>query len=182
MNHAIRSSALAIALACTLHAEGDLALEWRGLVDQARKDSGVVSTSSHTGIFDGVYTMNPKTKFLSGKSGDAAHALYKAAAVSFGKWAGEVGVKTSSTQGSDGELMQRMRAPGGDYVCLIYRPPAAEGAQGTFSVVYIDASKFIEGVKPIRNAEAVADQPATAPESTAKGKKKLKPKSKRRSQ
>ena len=91
MKHIIYSAALAIGFAGALHGETDLALEWRLLVDEAKKESGVVSPSSHTGNFEGVYTMNPETKFLTGKDGDAAHALYLEAAKLFRGWAEKPG-------------------------------------------------------------------------------------------
>lgn len=147
MKKLIYLCALALGSSSALQAETDLALKWRILVEEARKEAGVVSPSSHTGSFDGVHTLNPTTRFLSGEDGDAARALYQACAKLFGAWAGESEARSSTTQGSDGEMMQRIRAANGDYLSLIYRPPTAKGAQGTFSVIYVDASTFLEKIE-----------------------------------
>lgn len=142
--HGIIVTALGWTFVCPLRGETDLALEWKNLVRQAKEESGVVFPKSHTGIFDGVHTMNPDTQWR--KEGDPARAIYLASTKVFRHWAEETGARTSTTQGSDGEMMLRVRATNGDYVCLIYRPAVAEGDQGTFGVVYVDASKFLEGM------------------------------------
>ena len=137
--------ALALGILGPLYGEPDLALDWKNLVYEARDEAGVALPKIHTGIFEGVHTMNPKVRFTQGKEGDAAHAMYVAAAKVFRRWTEKSKARSSTTQGSDGEMMLRIRATNGDYVGLTYRPPVGDASQGTFSVIFVDASQFIEG-------------------------------------
>lgn len=89
-------------------------------------------------------TLNPSLALRRVKEGDAALMLYTACTKAFSAWAKEAGANSSTSNVSDGEMSLRIKAPNGDYLSVLYRPPAEGGVQGTLIVVFVDADQFFK--------------------------------------
>lgn len=89
-------------------------------------------------------TLNPSLALGQVKEGDAALMLYTACTKRFSTWAKEAGANSSTSNVSDGEMSLRIKAPNGDYLSALYRPPAKGGVQGTLTVVFVDADQFLK--------------------------------------
>lgn len=134
---------LSLVLTASGFANDDLASVWTKLIDAAKQDSKISVSSSHTGHHGGVSIMTPsEVKFMLDQKGDAVLTLHSAASKKFSAWAKKNGATSSNSNLSDGETTLRIKATNDDSLSLLYRPSTAKGSNGTFTVVFVDASKF----------------------------------------
>ena len=136
---------------------------WSEVVNDAAQEEKLVITSLHTGNFGGVFTSTYDISLGQNKEGDAASILFDASSKKFHDWASKIGAEHSTTN-SLGGRSPRIKTANGNYLSTIYQPPKAGGKQGTFTVVFVDADKFIQGTNPKPNNPAeqgCGEQPAT---------------------
>lgn len=134
----------------------DLAHEWSTMVRDAASKSGIVISSSQTGEFGGVQTMNAELSGLIDK-GDHAKILYDACDVAFTQRASTDGAQMSFTSMGNFSCTRRFKFANGDYLGLNYTYPSKGASCGGFSAVFVDASKFLDrtaaGNSSLRSAE-----------------------------
>lgn len=134
---------LSLLLSASCFANDDLSVVWKELVDGAKQESKIVAASSHTGNHGGVSIMTPpELKFMISGKGDPALTFHQAATKKFAFWAKKHGASTSTSSQSGGETTLRIKATNNDSLSLLYRPPTSKGANGTFTVIFVDASSF----------------------------------------
>jgi hypothetical protein len=136
---------------------------WSEVVRDAAQQEKLVITSLHTGHFGGVFTSTYDISLGQNKEGDAASILFDASSKKFHDWASKVGAEHSTTNSLGGRSL-RIKTANGNYLSTVYQPPKAGGTQGTFTVIFVDADKFIQDSNPKPNKPAEqggGGQPAT---------------------
>jgi hypothetical protein len=163
---------------------GDLPfVNWPEVVQDAAHKEKLVITSGHTGGFGGVHTSSYTISLGQKKEGDAALILFDACSQKLHEWASKNGAQHSTTNSLGGRSL-RIKALSGHYLSTIYQPPKQGATQGTFNIVFVEPTEFLQAIDDETNKpseQGGTGQPATRPESKSEGGDKPQPEAEGRS-